>query len=132
MSNIPIYNDCKNGSKIPVISIRLEKILKPTYGIIIYQGFMQIAQTLADLQLKRYFKKSHGKKKKAELDEQKENLFWTIKMELAKRLQILYLPRLNRSLNMDLIKVICAYALIAANILKTYFKEDFILPRCTN
>ena len=49
MSNIPIYNDCKNGTKKPdYIHPSIEKILKPTYGIIIYQEqVMQIAQTLA-------------------------------------------------------------------------------------
>ena len=49
MSNIPIYNDCKNGIKEPdYIHPTLKEILKPTYGIIIYQEqVMQIAQTLA-------------------------------------------------------------------------------------
>ena len=49
MSNIPIYNDCKNGLKKPdYIHPTLKEILKPTYGIIIYQEqVMQIAQTLA-------------------------------------------------------------------------------------
>ena len=49
MSNIPIYNDCKNGTKEPdYIHPILKKILKSTYGIIIYQEqVMQIAQTLA-------------------------------------------------------------------------------------
>ena len=49
MSNIPIYNDCKNGVKEPdYIHPTLREILKPTYGIIIYQEqVMQIAQTLA-------------------------------------------------------------------------------------
>ena len=49
MSNIPMYNDCKNGLKKPdYIHPSLEKILEPTYGIIIYQEqVMQIAQTLA-------------------------------------------------------------------------------------
>ena len=38
MSNIPIYNDCKNGIKEPdYIHPTLKEILKPTYGIIIYQ-----------------------------------------------------------------------------------------------
>ena len=47
MSNIPIYNDCKNGIKKPdYIHPTLEEIFKPTYGIIIYQEqVMQIAQT---------------------------------------------------------------------------------------
>ena len=49
MSNIPVYNDCKNGLKDPdYIHPVLKEILKPTYGIIIYQEqVMQIAQTLA-------------------------------------------------------------------------------------
>ena len=53
MSNIPIYNDCKNGLKTPeYIHPSLKKILEPTYGIIIYQEqVMQIAQTLQGFQL---------------------------------------------------------------------------------
>ena len=49
MSNIPIYNDWQNGSRDPdYIHSTLKEILKPTYGIIIYQEqVMQIAQTLA-------------------------------------------------------------------------------------
>ena len=48
MSNIPIYNDCKNGVKEPDYIHPMKQILKPTYGIIIYQEqVMQIAQTLA-------------------------------------------------------------------------------------
>ena len=49
MSNIPIYNDCKNGIKEPdYIHPTLKEILKPTYGIIIYQEQVtQITQTLA-------------------------------------------------------------------------------------
>ena len=51
MSNIPIYNDCKNGVREPdYIHPTLKEILKSTYGIIIYQEqVMQIAQTLAVL-----------------------------------------------------------------------------------
>ena len=49
MSNIPIYNECKNNQKKPdYIHPSIENILKPTYGIIIYQEqVMQIAQKLA-------------------------------------------------------------------------------------
>ena len=38
MSNIPIYNDCKHGKQKPdYLHPLLEDILKPTYGVIIYQ-----------------------------------------------------------------------------------------------
>ena len=49
MSNIPIYNDCKNGKQTPdYLHPLLEDILKPTYGVIIYQEqVMQIAQKLS-------------------------------------------------------------------------------------
>ena len=47
MSNIPIYNDCKNGLKQPDYIHPTLRNFKPTYGIIIYQEqVMQIAQTL--------------------------------------------------------------------------------------
>ena len=68
MSNIPIYNDCKNGIKTPdYIHPTLEKILKPTYGIIIYQEqVMQIAQTLAGFTAGEadILRRAMGKKKK--------------------------------------------------------------------
>ena len=76
MSNIPIYNDCKNGIKEPeYIHPTLKEILKPTYGIIIYQEqVMQIAQILAGFTAAEadILRRAMGKKKKAELDKQKE------------------------------------------------------------
>ncbi len=53
MSNIPIYNDCKHGKRVPdYLHPLLEDILKPTYGVIIYQEqVMQIAQNYLDLLL---------------------------------------------------------------------------------
>ncbi len=49
MSNIPTYNDCKHGKTDPdYLHPLLEEILKPTYGVIIYQEqVMQIAQKLS-------------------------------------------------------------------------------------
>ena len=76
MNNIPVYNDCKNGIKEPdYIHPTLENILKPTYGIIIYQEqVMQIAQTLAGFTAGEadILRRAMGKKKKTELDKQKE------------------------------------------------------------
>ena len=76
MSNIPIYNDCKNGIKKPdYIHPTLKEILKPTYGIIIYQEqVMQIAQILANYSLGEadILRRAMGKKIKSEMDDQKE------------------------------------------------------------
>ena len=79
MSNIPIYNDCKNGLKEPdYIHPTLKEILKPTYGIIIYQEqVMQIAQTLAGFTAGEadILRRAMGKKKKAELDKTKRKIY---------------------------------------------------------
>ena len=68
MSNIPIYNDCKNGLKEPdYIHSTLQEILKSTYGIIIYQEqVMQIAQTLAGFTASEadILRRAMGKKRK--------------------------------------------------------------------
>ena len=76
MSNIPIYNDCKHGRREPdYLHPNLEEILRPTYGVIIYQEqVMQIAQKLsgftpgeADI-----LRRAMGKKKRSELEKQKQ------------------------------------------------------------
>ena len=78
MSNIPIYNDCKNGNKEPdYIHPTLKEILTPTYGIIIYQEqVMQIAQTLAGFTAGEadILRRAMGKKKKRNLIDKKKDL----------------------------------------------------------
>ena len=67
MSNIPIYNECKNGLREPdYIHPLLEEILKPTYGVIIYQEqVIQIAQKLSGFTAGEadILRKAIGKKK---------------------------------------------------------------------
>ena len=109
MSNIPIYNDCKNGIKSPdYIHPILEK-LKPTYGIIIYQEqVMQIAQTLAGFTASEadILRRAMGKKKKAELDKQKERFInGAIKKGIKKEVANLFLQKSNLLLNTVLTKV---------------------------
>ena len=76
MSNIPIYNDCKHGKREPdYLHPKLEEILKPTYGVIIYQEqVMQIAQTLSGFTAGEadILRRAMGKKKRAELEKQKQ------------------------------------------------------------
>ena len=76
MSNIPIYNDCKHGKREPdYLHPKLEKILKPTYGVIIYQEqVMQIAQILSGFKAGEadILRRAMGKKKRAELEKQKQ------------------------------------------------------------
>ena len=134
MSNIPTYNECKNGQRTPdYIHETLEKILKPTYGIIIYQEqVMQIAQTLAGFTAGEadILRRAMGKKKRAELEKQKEKFVSGaikngIKKEVANYVFTKIEPFADYGFNKS---HAVAYALIAFQTayLKTYYKEEFI------
>ncbi len=139
MSNIPIYNDCKNGIKEPdYIHPILKEILKPTYGIIIYQEqVMQIAQTLAGFTAGEadILRRAMGKKKKAELDKQKESFVnGAIKNGIAKDVANFVFTKIEPFAQYGFNKShAAAYALIAYQTayLKTYYKEDFIAATMT-
>ncbi len=134
MSNIPIYNDCKNGIKEPdYIHPTLKEILKPTYGIIIYQEqVMQIAQTLAGFTAGEadILRRAMGKKKKAELDKQKERFInGAINNGISKDVANFVFTKIEPFAQYGFNKShAAAYALIAYQTayLKTYHKEDFI------
>ncbi len=134
MNNIPTYNECKNGLREPdYIHPTLENILKPTYGIIIYQEqVMQIAQSLAGFTAGEadILRKAMGKKKRAELEKQKERFVngatkRGIKKDLANHIFQKITPFAEYGFNKS---HAAAYALIAYQTayLKTYHKEDFI------
>ena len=134
MSNIPIYNDCKNGKREPdYIHPTLKEILTPTYGIIIYQEqVMQIAQTLAGFTAGEadILRRAMGKKKKAELDKQKERFIsGALKNGIAKDVANFVFTKIEPFAQYGFNKShAAAYALIAYQTayLKTYHKEDFI------
>ena len=71
MRNIPLYNDCKHGKQTPdYLHPLLEDILKPTYGVIIYQEqVMQIAQKLSGFTAGQadLLRRAMGKKKEQNL-----------------------------------------------------------------
>ena len=134
MSNIPIYNECKNGLKKPdYIHETLKKILEPTYGIIIYQEqVMQIAQTLAGFTAGEadILRRAMGKKKRAELERQKERFVnGAIKNGIKKDVANYVFTKIEPFAEYGFNKShAAAYALIAYQTayLKTYHKEDFI------
>ena len=134
MNNIPIYNDCKNGLKKPdYIHQSLEKVLKPTYGIIIYQEqVMQIAQVLAGFTPGEadILRKAMGKKKRKELEKQEEKFTKGavnkgIKKDIASFIFQKIKPFAEYGFNKS---HAAAYALIAYQTayLKHYHKEEFI------
>jgi len=134
MGNIPTYNECKNGQRKPnYIHETLEKILKPTYGIIIYQEqVMQIAQTLAGFTAGEadILRRAMGKKKRTELEKQKEKFILgalrnDIKKDVANYVFTKIEPFADYGFNKS---HAVAYALIAFQTayLKTYHKEEFI------
>ena len=134
MNNIPVYNDCKNKIKEPdYIHPTLKEILKPTYGIIIYQEqVMQIAQTLAGFTAGEadILRRAMGKKKKAELDRQKERFIsGALKNGIDKDVANFVFTKIEPFAQYGFNKShAAAYALIAYQTayLKTYYKEDFI------
>ena len=139
MSNIPIYNDCKNGLKEPdYIHPVLKEILKPTYGIIIYQEqVMQIAQILAGFTAAEadILRRAMGKKKKNELDKQKERFIsGAIKNGIGRDVANFVFTKIEPFAQYGFNKShAAAYALIAYQTayLKTYHKEDFISATMT-
>jgi len=139
MSNIPIYNDCKHGKKEPdYLHPKLEKILKPTYGVIIYQEqVMQIAQALSgftpgEADILRH---AMGKKKRAEIEKQKqrfvEGAFKNgISKDVAAGIFLKIEPFAEYGFNKS---HAAAYAVIAYQTayLKTYFPHEFFAASMT-
>ncbi len=75
MEQIPEFVRRKHGSKISYLHPQMEGILKPTYGIIVYQEqVMQIAQKLAGYSLGRadLLRRAMGKKNKKIMDEESQ------------------------------------------------------------
>ncbi len=139
MSNIPIYNDCKHGKQKPdYLHPLLEEILKPTYGVIIYQEqVMQIAQKLsgftpgeADI-----LRRAMGKKKRSELEKQKQRFIEGavkngINKETAAGIFLKIEPFAEYGFNKS---HAAAYAIIAYQTayLKTYFPNEFFAASMT-
>ena len=139
MSNIPIYNDCKHGKREPdYLHPKLEKILKPTYGVIIYQEqVMQIAQALSgftpgEADILRH---AMGKKKRAEIEKQKqrfvEGAFKNgISKDVAAGIFLKIEPFAEYGFNKS---HAASYAVIAYQTayLKTYFPHEFFAASMT-
>ncbi len=139
MSNIPTYNDCKNGKQTPdYLHPLLEDILKPTYGVIIYQEqVMQIAQKLSGFTAGQadILRRAMGKKKRAELEKQKQNFIAGavkngINKEIAAGIFLKIEPFAEYGFNKS---HAAAYAIISYQtaFLKTYFPKEFIAASMT-
>jgi DNA polymerase III subunit alpha len=139
MSNIPIYNDCKHGRKTPdYLHPLLEDILKPTYGVIIYQEqVMQIAQKLSGFTAGQadLLRRAMGKKKRAELEKQKQNFIAgavnnKISKEVAAGIFLKIEPFAEYGFNKS---HAAAYAIISYQTayLKTYYPKEFIAASMT-
>ena len=139
MSNIPIYNDCKHGRKTPdYLHPLLEDILKPTYGVIIYQEqVMQIAQKLSGFTAGQadLLRRAMGKKKRAELEKQKQNFIAGalnngISKDVAAGIFLKIEPFAEYGFNKS---HAAAYAIISYQtaFLKTYYPKDFIAASMT-
>ena len=139
MANIPTYNDCKHGNKEPdYLHPLLEEILKPTYGVIIYQEqVMQIAQKLSGFTAGEadILRRAMGKKKRQELEKQKLRFIEGavkngINRETAASIFLKIEPFAEYGFNKS---HAAAYAIIAYQtaFLKTYYKKDFFSASMT-
>ena len=139
MSNIPTYNDCKHGRQKPdYLHPLLEKILKPTYGVIIYQEqVMQIAQNLSGFTAGEadILRRAMGKKKRSELEKQKQRFIEGavkngINKEIAAGIFLKIEPFAEYGFNKS---HAAAYAIIAYQTayLKTYFSNQFLAASMT-
>ena len=139
MSNIPIYNDCKHGRQTPdYLHPLLEEILKPTYGVIIYQEqVMQIAQKLSGFTAGEadILRRAMGKKKRAELEKQKQGFIAGalkngIDKEIAASIFLKIEPFAEYGFNKS---HAAAYAIISYQtaFLKTYYPNEFLAASMT-
>tara|TARA_B100001057_G_scaffold437147_1_gene468747 strand:- start:89 stop:3508 length:3420 start_codon:yes stop_codon:yes gene_type:complete len=139
MSNIPIYNDCKHGRKTPdYLHPLLEEILKPTYGVIIYQEqVMQIAQKLSGFTAGQadILRRAMGKKKRAELERQKQNFIaGAVKNGISKDVAAGIFLKIEPFAEYGFNKShAAAYAIISYQtaFLKTYYPKEFIAASMT-
>ena len=133
MNNIPIYNECKHGKREPdYLHPKLEEILKPTYGVIIYQEqVMQIAQILSGFTAGEadILRRAMGKKKRSEFEKQKQRFIEGaykngISKEVAAGIFLKIEPFAEYGFNKS---HAAAYAVIAYQTayLKTYYPHEF-------
>ena len=139
MSNIATYNDCKHGKQTPdYLHPLLEDILKPTYGVIIYQEqVMQIAQKLSGFTAGQadLLRRAMGKKKRAELEKQKQGFIaGAVKNGIAKDIAAGIFLKIEPFAEYGFNKShAAAYAIISYQtaFLKTYYPKEFIAASMT-
>jgi DNA polymerase-3 subunit alpha len=139
MSNIPIYNDCKHGRQTPdYLHPLLEDILKPTYGVIIYQEqVMQIAQKLSGFTAGEadILRRAMGKKKRAELEKQKQGFIaGALKNGISKDVAASIFLKIEPFAEYGFNKShAAAYAIISYQtaFLKTYYPKEFFAASMT-
>jgi DNA polymerase-3 subunit alpha len=139
MSNIPIYNDCKHGRQTPdYLHPLLEDILKPTYGVIIYQEqVMQIAQKLSGFTAGEadILRRAMGKKKRAELEKQKQGFIaGALKNGISKDIAASIFLKIEPFAEYGFNKShAAAYAIISYQtaFLKTYHPKEFFAASMT-
>ena len=139
MSNIPVYNDCKHGRQTPdYLHPLLEDILKPTYGVIIYQEqVIQIAQKLSSFTAGEadILRRAMGKKKRAELEKQKQGFIaGALKNGISKDVAASIFLKIEPFAEYGFNKShAAAYAIISYQtaFLKTYYPKEFFAASMT-
>jgi DNA polymerase III subunit alpha len=139
MRNIPLYNDCKHGKQKPdYLHPLLEDILRPTYGVIIYQEqVMQIAQKLSGFTAGEadILRRAMGKKKRVELEKQKQGfIVGALKNGISKEVAASIFLKIEPFAEYGFNKShAAAYGIISYQtaFLKTYFPKEFFAASMT-
>ena len=140
MANIPKYVDSKNGKiAIEYYHKDLQEILRPTYGVIVYQEqVMQIAQTIAGYTMAQadILRRAMGKKDPATMAKEKEKFISGAikkgyKKELADEIFEILLPFAHYGFNKS---HAAAYSVIAYKTayLRANYPAEFMAANLTN
>ncbi|KAL0264021.1 UNVERIFIED_CONTAM: hypothetical protein PYX00_011212 [Menopon gallinae] len=140
MDNIPTFIEGKrNPNKIVYPHPDLKEVLKPTYGVIVYQEqVMQVAQIIAGFSLGRadILRRAMGKKKEAEMKEMEEEFIQGAlkkgyEQELAKKIFDILTPFAGYGFNKS---HAAAYSVLAYKTayLKANYAHEFMAANLTN
>lgn len=140
MDDIDDFIDCKIGKKlIEYLHPKMEQILKPTYGVIVYQEqVMQTAREIADFTLAQadVMRRAMGKKDKVLMAEQKKLFIaGAIKNSIDKKIAEEIFDRIEKFSSYGFNKSHSApYSVLAYQTayLKTYYPAEFMAATLTS
>ena len=139
MDNIPEYIARKHGKTVEYPDHKMESILKPTYGIIVYQEqVMQIASQIAGMSLAKadILRRAMGKKKKDVMEKMRPEFIEgakqnEVKEKVAERIYDLLIRFAEYGFNKSH-SVAYAYIAYQTGYLKAHYPAEFMAANLTS